>query len=552
MSIRTKIILVVLPLLVSGLLITGIFSAYSARNGMTRIAMESLGFKAEELKKYADSQWNLLVENGLERRPEYLEITKKAIASYARSLIRSESEIILAFDSEHNVALSTEAIELELGEKVALRGLSEGSTEGWVELRIGGRSRVGSAFVYGEFDWYVLVTEDAAAFYREVTQIQKQSIYILSGSIVLSLVLLLLFTGYLTRPLRRVVTVMRDIISYNDMSRRVEVEFQDEIGELASTFNRMIHQLDRAYGQIKEFAFKAVLAQKNEHKVRNIFQKYVPKDVIDSLFMHPEQMLVGDNRMLAVLFSDIRSFTTLSEGFAPDELVKALNSYFSLLVDVIMKRDGIVDKYIGDAVMAFFGAPVPHENDAEQAVRAALEMQVAIAAFNEDQTAAGRPPFTTGVGISYGEVTVGNIGTEKKMDYTVIGDMVNLANRLEGLNKIYPEGVIFSESVYREVRTLFPCRMLDKVVVKGKTTGEKIFTARTGLDPRTERAWKYHHAGLQLYYRRDFAKALKYFESVKALLPADRVSELFIDRSRRHAKKPPAPEWDGQEIIKEK
>ena len=176
----------------------------------------------------------------------------------------------------------------------------------------------------------------------------------------------------------------------------------------------MVAQLGRAYGQIKEFAFKAVLAQKNEHKVRNIFQKYVPKDVIDSLFMHPEQMLVGNKRELAILFSDIRNFTTLSEGFKPEDIVTSLNEYFGILVEIIIENDGIVDKYIGDAIMAFFGAPVSHDNDPEQAVGAALQMQAALTGFNSRQTKSGNPPFKTGIGINFGVVTVGNIGTEKK------------------------------------------------------------------------------------------------------------------------------------------
>jgi len=311
----------------------------------------------------------------------------------------------------------------------------------------------------------------------------------------------------------------------------------------------MVAQLGRAYGQIKEFAFKAVLAQKNEHKVRNIFQKYVPKDVIDSLFMHPEQMLVGNKRELAILFSDIRNFTTLSEGFKPEDIVTSLNEYFGILVEIIIENDGIVDKYIGDAIMAFFGAPVSHDNDPEQAVGAALQMQAALTGFNSRQTKSGNPPFKTGIGINFGVVTVGNIGTEKKMDYTVIGDMVNLGSRLEGLTKVYNLPLIFSESVYRRVKSIYPCRMVDKVVVKGKTTGERIFTASKSLDHATSKAWKYHHAGLKPYYGRDFGKSSQYFQAARDLLPEDRVSRLFLERSAHFRRNPPPKNWDGQEKL---
>ena len=354
MGIRAKFILVVLPLLVSALLISGIVSSFSARSGMTRIAMESLGFKAEELRKYANNQWNLLVSNDLADRGEYKAVAMKAVGSFAKSIIRTSTELIFAIDKELDVAMDTGETELLSDEELILRQYLENYKEGWIEIKAGGRNRVGNAFYFEPFAWYLFVTEDEQSFYREVTQIQRQSVIILSASLVLSLILLLMFTGYLTRPLRRVAGAMRDIITDNDMSRRVQVEFKDEIGELAHTFNIMIDQLGKAYGKIKEFAFQAVLAQKNEHKVRNIFQKYVPKNVIDSLFMNPEKMLVGDNRVLAILFSDIRSFTTISEGFMPDELVVSLNKYFEILVDIIMKHGGIVDKYIGDAIMAFF------------------------------------------------------------------------------------------------------------------------------------------------------------------------------------------------------
>ncbi|MBT3274516.1 MAG: adenylate/guanylate cyclase domain-containing protein, partial [Spirochaetales bacterium] len=545
MSIRAKIILIVLPLLASTLLISGFISQFSARNGMTRIAIESLGFKAEELRKYADNQWSLLVNNDLSDREEYVEVAKKAVGSFASTIIRSDTELIFAVNGDTDVVAATTATELAVDEEFRLKQLYKDRKEGWVELKAGGRDRVGNAFFFEAFSWYMLVTEDEKTFYREVTQIQRQSYIVLSASLLLSLILLLMFTNYLTQPLRRVAGAMRDIITDNDMSRRVEVEFQDEIGELAHTFNIMVNQLEKAYAQIKDFAFQAVLAQKNERKVRNIFQKYVPKDVIDSLFMNPEQMLVGDNRVLAILFSDIRSFTTISEGFMPDELVKSLNQYFGILVDIIMSRGGIVDKYIGDAIMAFFGAPVKHDNDAEEAVRTALEMQAALALFNKKQMELGKPPFKTGIGVNYGVVTVGNIGSEKKMDYTIIGDMVNLGSRLEGLTKVYKQEVIFSESVFRKVREKIPCRMIDKVVVKGKTQGEKIYIAALKLSDREQKAWLYHHKGLKHYYGRDFKNAVSFFEATIKLLSEDHVADIFLKRCEKYMKNPPPPEWDG-------
>jgi class 3 adenylate cyclase len=263
-------------------------------------------------------------------------------------------------------------------------------------------------------------------------------------------------------------------------------------------------------------------------------------------------MLTGENRVLAILFSDIRSFTTISEGFMPDELVEALNRYFEIMVEIIMSHGGVIDKYIGDAIMAFFGAPVKHKDDALQSVYAALEMQNALAEFNREQQASGKPPFLTGIGINYGIVTVGNIGSEKKMDYTVIGDMVNLGSRLEGLTKKYKQDLIFSNSVYQKVKGEFPCRLIDKVIVKGKTMGEKIFTAKKSLTDAERKGWGLYHRGLKQYYSSSFDSAISFFQKVKSLLPDDYISDMYIERCRRFKIKPPPPDWNGTEILDSK
>jgi len=551
-KIRAKIVFVVVPILMTSLVITGVVSSFSARSGMTRIAMEFLGFKADELENYAYNQWNLLVENELQDNPRYLQVGKEAVGSYARSIIRSDTELILALDRDAKVAMATDDISLNVVEKARLYRKIQQQDEGWIDLNISGVNRVGQTFLFPPFEWYVMVTETEENFSLEADQIIINTAYVLGGSIVLSLLLLFLFSGYLTRPLRSVSTGMRHIIETNDLSKRVPVEYNDEIGALAHTFNIMSEELERAYNQIKEFAFQAVLAQKNEHKVRSIFQKYVPKDVIDTIFMNPERMLVGDNRVVAILFSDIRSFTTISEGFMPDELVAALNRYFEIMVDIIMHHGGVIDKYIGDAIMAFFGAPVKHPDDALQALLAALEMQQALERFNHEQEKIGKPRFNTGIGINYGVVTVGNIGSEKKMDYTIIGDMVNLGSRLEGLTKYYHQKVIFSESVYRKVKGDISCRMVDKVVVKGKTTGENIYTAELKPNTRQKKAWTYYHTGLQYYYKQKFQNALRYFLATKKLLGDDYLADLYIERSRKYIKTPPPSDWKGLEVLTNK
>jgi adenylate cyclase len=551
-SIRLKIILIVLPLLFTTLLLTGISSYFSATNGITRIAKEFLGFKSTELEKYAASQWSLLVENNFTERPEYVEATKKAVEDYARSVIRSETELIFAIDQNAEIEMATGEVQVTPAEKEALKVLAVKKLKELVNPRIAGVDRVAMAFYFEPFDWYILVTEDRNTFYKSVNQITVQSGIILGVSLTAALIMLLILARYLTRPLTKVVGTMKDIISTNDLSERVLVEYHDEIGTLAHTFNIMVGELEKAYNQIKSFAFKAVLAQKREQKIRNIFQKYVPNDVIDQFFSNPDSMLVGDNRILSVLFSDIRSFTTISEGMQPDDLVNSLNQYFSIMVDIIMNHNGVVDKYIGDAIMAFFGAPVKHEDDALQSVLSGIEMTEALPKFNRQQKEAGMPPWEIGVGINYGVVTVGNIGTDKKMDYTVIGDMVNIASRCEGLTKKYKQSIIITESLWSRVKDSLPCRELDRVAVKGKKKGVGIYTVKKNLSDVEKRAWEIHQTALNHYYGMEFEKAEKEFQEVHKSLRDDYISEMMEERCRLYAQEPPPKDWDGVEIMEEK
>jgi len=551
-SIRLKIILTVVPLIIATLTLTGISSFFSATNGITRIAKDFLGFKADELENQAQSQWSLLVENNLSDKPEMIGATQAAVRGYAESILRSPTEVILALDKAGNLAMATGDIKPQADELPALLKLiTEKNTE-LNTVRIGGQDRMTKGFWFEPFGWYLMVTEERSTFYNQVNEITQRSAIILAAAILLAVGLMLLFAGYLTRPLTRVAGTMKNIIATNDLSQRVIVEYKDEIGGLAQTFNLMVGELEKAYGQIKNYAFKAVLAQKREQKIRNIFQKYVPKEVIDRFFESPDSMLVGENRVLSVLFSDIRSFTTISEGMAPDDLVDSLNRYFNVMVDIIMARKGIVDKYIGDAIMAFFGAPVKHEDDALQSVKAGLEMDAGLADFNARQKAAGKPQWQIGVGINFGEVTVGNIGNEKKMDYTVIGDMVNLASRLEGLTKYYHQRIIISETLHDKVKDSVPCRLLDYVAVKGKKEHVRIYSAKLALGPKEREAWDLHNAAMEEYYGRRFGMAARKFEDVGRMLPNDFASKLLRDRCMLYEKEPPAKDWDGVEVMKSK
>ncbi|MDR0323486.1 MAG: adenylate/guanylate cyclase domain-containing protein [Treponema sp.] len=557
MKIRLKMFLVVLPLIIVSLLLAETASYFNAVNGVTRLARQLLGFKLGELEKYTENQWALLVENELTNRPDMVEAVKKAVEHYGRSIILSDTEIIFAVDKHGNLTIASSDPGLLLDEKDGLLKILSEENQGLQTAVIGGEKRIFQFFYFAPFDSFFIISEKENVFYRDAQKIAFQTIITLSAALAAAVALLLLITGFFTSPLRRIVQAMNNIIETSDLSARVEVEYRDETGVLAQTFNMMTEELNRAYGQIKKYAFDAVLAGKKEERIRHIFQKYVPNDVIEKFFASPEKMLIGDNRKLSILFSDIRSFTTISEGMAPDDLVNSLNRYFSGQVDIIYNRNGIVDKYIGDAIMAFWGAPEKHEDDALQSVMSGLEMIDAVEVFNNNQRKLGKCEFQIGIGLNYGEVTVGNIGSERKMDYTLIGDAVNLASRMEGLTKTYHSGILISESLFEELRKNSPnaglnYRLLDTVAVKGKTRGVRIFTVKKTLSPAEQKAWPVHNQGMKLYYTRSFREAAEKFKETLGILPGDFNAENLLKRCVDYASNPPPANWDGVEIMKTK
>jgi adenylate cyclase len=551
-KIRTKIIAIVLPLLVAGLVIGGISASSLARNAVTRVIVTFLNFKTDQLSQYMDGQWRILVENEMSARQDMVQAAQAGIEAYARTLLLSESELVFALDAQGSVVMATAPVSLTDAEKKALAAPVIPGDRSLKDISVGGVRRVAARFSFQPFGWTVFITEARSAFYSDVSRITWQTIILIVGSSIVAVVLLFVFVRHLTQPLLRNAGTMRQIITSNDLSARVQVDYSDEIGEMSQTFNVMVGELEKAYDRIKGFALQAVVSQKKETKIRHIFQKYVPQELIDKLFANPEAMLVGENRVLSILFSDIRSFTTISEKMKPDVLVGALNRYFSIMVDIIMGRGGIVDKYIGDAIMAFFGAPVQHEDDALQSVLGGIEMLEGLEKFNEGQRSIGEPEFHIGVGINYGEVTVGNIGTDRKMDYTVIGDMVNVASRLEGLTKRYHQPLLITEMLKEKVDGVVASRTVDSVAVKGRHGGIRIYSVRKDPSEKEEKAIRLHNESMDLYYARRFTDAVKGFRGVQQVLPDDFLAQLYVERCEHMAVNPPPPDWDGVEIMETK
>ncbi|MEE8333445.1 MAG: adenylate/guanylate cyclase domain-containing protein, partial [Alphaproteobacteria bacterium] len=269
----------------------------------------------------------------------------------------------------------------------------------------------------------------------------------------------------------------------------------------------------------------------SEKRVRTTMARYMSKEVADQLLAAGESELGGKNQHVSILFSDVRGFTTISEALGARETVAMLNEYFEHMVDVVLANGGILDKYIGDAIMALFGAPFAGDNDADNAVTVGNGMLVALRALNVQRAAAGKEAIDIGVGISTGEVIVGNIGSSKRMEYTVIGDSVNLGARLEGANKVYGTKVLLSEATAAELkRDDHLLREIDLIQVQGKDQPVAVFEA---LDWHTEETFpnmgqtlEAFAAGREAYRAMDWRRAIDRFEAALAANGGDRPMSL--------------------------
>jgi adenylate cyclase len=231
-------------------------------------------------------------------------------------------------------------------------------------------------------------------------------------------------------------------------------------------------------GHVGSVTYQVLTEERERRWIKQAFRQYVPPAVVEQIGRDPSRLTFGgERRVLTVLFTDIRGFTTYSEGHPPEEVVAALREYLTALVEVVFRHRGTLDKFIGDAIMAFFGAPFDNPAHALQASRAAIEMSDVVARLNERWQAAGREPFVTGFGIATGEMLVGNFGSSQRFTYTVIGDQVNLAARLESLNKQYETArhIIMSEGTYEQVKDHVVARPLGSVTVKGKHRAVSIY-----------------------------------------------------------------------------
>lgn len=300
--------------------------------------------------------------------------------------------------------------------------------------------------------------------------------------------------------------------------------------------------------------YQYIVEQREKRMIKGIFQHYVAKAVVDELLKNPDMVkLGGEKKVLTAFFSDLAGFTTISEQLSPEELVALLNEYLDAMTEIIFKYDGMLDKYEGDAIMAVFGAPIPQDDHARRACLASLDMQKELARLRERWQEEGKPELWMRIGINTGPMIIGNMGSRERMDYTVIGDSVNLASRLEGANKQYGTYIMISEFTYDRVGDEVEVRELDAIRVKGKAKPVKVYELLAhksdGLPQRKRKVLEAYNRGLELYKSRRWDEAIEAFSEALSYDPSDGPSRVYLERCRQFQETPPPEDWDGVFVM---
>ncbi len=391
-------------------------------------------------------------------------------------------------------------------------------------------------------DMLAIVKADAA----ETVQKQRQAMVIAAVltalAAALGLVFAVLVSGGMTRPVRRLLEGTR-AVEAGHLDQTLPVTSKDEIGHLTTAFNRMVEQL------------------RHKERIRETFGKYVDPRVVDGLIDRPTLAAEGQRRVMTVMFCDVKGFTGASGGMTPQGLVKVMNRYFSAMSAAIRDHQGIIDKYIGDAIMAYWGPPFTENADqARLACLAALDMLERVGPlrteFPELLGLRSLPiAFDIRIGVATGEALVGSIGSELMMSYTVMGDTVNLASRLEGANKAYGGRVLVSAATIAGADDAIEAREIDRVVLLGQTQPQAVFEimGRKGeLTPAQVELRTRFSEGLAAYRARRWDEALRAFAAALESVPNDGPSMTFIKRIDSLMKTPPGEDWDGSWRLEQK
>jgi adenylate cyclase len=294
----------------------------------------------------------------------------------------------------------------------------------------------------------------------------------------------------------------------------------------------------------------------SEKRMKSTMSRYMDPTIAEKLMQGGEEVLGGKSVVATVLFSDIRGFTPITESLGAHGTVSLLNEYFTIMVECIQKQGGMLDKFIGDAIMAVFGLPLPHEDDEDRSVRASISMIEELRRWNLERVEAGKRPVDIGIGLNTDNIVSGNIGSPKRMDYTVIGDGVNLASRLESLCKEYGARILISENTFRKLRGTYRLREIDRVIVKGKSEPASIYEV---LDYHTDESFpnlreclECFKDGLGYYRRKQWDRAESALRGALEYNPNDEVAVKWIKRVEMMRANPPGEDWNGVWVMETK
>ena len=303
---------------------------------------------------------------------------------------------------------------------------------------------------------------------------------------------------------------------------------------------------------VVSLSFLSVTQGRERRKIKNVLGQYVSPSVLSKVLENPTEEFmraeVGSKEELSVFFSDIRGFTTFAECYPVEKVVELLNSYLSAMTNIIFEKNGTLDKFIGDAIVAFWGAPLRDDKHPIRAVQSALEMQTALKHLNRENRHRNLPRLSVGIGIHTDHVILGNIGSHRKLDYTIIGDGVNLASRLEGLTKMYNTPILISQTTYDRVMDDICCRIVDYVKVKGKRKAIRIYSVMgmpSNLGSDTAEIIHLTEKAFDKYASKDFKRAEEILIQILAIKPKDYLATLLLFRCKEYQLHPPADEWDG-------
>lgn len=380
----------------------------------------------------------------------------------------------------------------------------------------------------------------------QVISHQNQAI-IVSGIVtllaaVVGFVFALLVSSGITRPVRLLLAGTREVEA-GRFDKPITVSTKDEIGELAAAFNRMIEQL------------------RHNERIRETFGRYIDPKVVQGLIDRPEVAIDGQRRVMTIMFCDMSGFTSMSEGMTPRGLVKVMNHYFTVMSGSIRSNRGVIDKYIGDAVMAYWGPPFIEEDEpALLAGLAAIDMAEQVPALQRQLPdllgiRAMPVPCDLRIGIATGEVLTGSIGSELMMSFTVMGDAVNLASRLEAVNKTYGTRILIAQATAEAIGAQLELREIDRLAVVGQTIPQPIFEvmARAGALTGAQASLRAHYAeGLAAYRARRFDEARAAFNAALEAVPGDGPSRTLLGRIAQFETDPPDEGWDGAWRLEQK